>query len=69
LNAETLRLEYKRLTGREHPPSCEEAQPGSPCRCRCKGLLHGIAWRATYEAKVNLVRWFGDVSTSRETTE
>jgi hypothetical protein len=57
VNVETLRLEYKRLTGREHPPSCEEANPDSPCMCRCNGLLHGITWRVIYDGKANLLKW------------
>ena len=55
-SVEALRLEYKRATGRKHPPSCEEARPDSPCTCKCRGLLHGIA-RRNYEGKSNLIRW------------
>jgi hypothetical protein len=57
MDVEALKLEYRRVTGREHPASCEEANPESPCRCRCNGLLHGVAWRTTYELKANLLRW------------
>jgi hypothetical protein len=57
MDVEVLRLEYRRVTGREHPSSCEEADPRSPCVCECKGLLHGIAWRRNFEGKVNLLKW------------
>ena len=57
MNVEALKLEYRRVTGREHPASCEEADPKSPCVCMCNGLLHGIAWRRNSEGKVNLLRW------------
>jgi hypothetical protein len=57
VDVEALRQEYKRAMGREHPVSCEEADPKSPCACECKGLLHGIAWRQNLEGKVNLLKW------------
>ena len=55
---EKLRAEYRRKYGREHPRSCEEADPSTPCRCGCRGLLHGVKRAKNSSASGGLERWF-----------
>jgi len=57
---ERLRDEYRRKYGREHPKSCEEADPSSPCVCGCGGALHGMARRLSCTSsitRVTLEKW------------
>jgi len=55
VDVEKLRAEYRRKFGREHPRSCEEADPSTPCYCGCGGLLHGI--RRKLNNPEGLKRW------------
>jgi hypothetical protein len=52
-----LRAEYRRRYGREHPRSCEEAGPTTPCHCGCGGLLHGVRHRQRNPTHAGLERW------------
>jgi hypothetical protein len=56
-SVERLRAEYRRKYGREHPRSCEEAGPSTPCRCGCNGTLHGIKRKQNNSGNVSLERW------------
>ena len=38
----------KRAIGREQASACENAKPGTRCRCRCGGALHGAARGPVY---------------------
>ena len=51
-----LRAEYKRKYGREHPKSCEEADPHTECKCGCSGKLRGVARQGKLN-ELDLMRW------------